>query len=299
VLVTGGAGMLGSAISKRLAATGLEVVATRRSADDRIEGIEGVGWLTTDLTRRHALEGAGPFDVVVHTAAALPRSHADSTVEAALNRQIDERVLAAARVWAAAVIYMSSTAVYGSVTPPLTGMGEDQPLHPPGAYAAQKVLSEVAGRRQAEMTGRPFTALRISAPYAPGQRSATVLRAFVERAVRGESLLYWGTGARQQSFVHAGDVASACEAALGHRGGTFNITGIRAVTMRELAEIVARAGGLPLSAVQPSGQPDPDEDVRVAYRIERARELLGWKPVISLQQGVDKWIDRARMMPPA
>jgi len=299
VLVTGGAGMLGSTIAKRLAASGLEVVATHRSVDDRIAGLEGLEWLRTDLTRADGLEGAGPFDVVVHTAAVLPRSHADSSAEAALNHQIDERVLAAARVRAAAIIYTSGTAVYGSVAPPAAGMGEDQPLRSPGAYVAQKVSTEEAGRRQAEATGRPFTALRISAPYAPGQRSATVLRAFIERAVRGEPLLYWGTGARQQDFVHAEDVARACEAALGHRGGTFNIAGGRAVTMRELAEIVARAGGLPLSAVQASGQCDPGEDVRVAYRIERAEQLLGWKPAISLEQGVGEWIDRARVTRPA
>lgn len=296
VLVTGGAGTLGSAAARRLAAAGLEVVATRRGADDRGEG--EMEWLITDLTRPDALEGTGPFDIVVHAAAVLPRSHADSTAEATLNRQIDECVLAAAHVWAASVVFLSSTAVYGSVTAPPTGMGEDQPLRPPGAYAAQKVLTEEAGRRQGETTGRPFTALRISAPYAPGQRNRTVLCTFVERAARGEPLLYWGSGKRQQSFVHAEDVARACEAALRHPGGTFNITDSRAVSMRELAEIVARAGGLPLSAVRPSGQPDPGENVRVSYRIDRARELLGWEPAISLQQGVREWIKDLRAIAP-
>jgi nucleoside-diphosphate-sugar epimerase len=156
------------------------------------------------------------------------------------------------------------------------------------------VLSEDAGRRQAQASGLPFTALRVSAPYAPGQQNRTVLRTFVERAARGESLLYWGTGARQQSFVHADDVAGACAAALGGRGGTFNIADPHTVTMRELAEIVAQAAGLSPSAVQPAGQPDPGEDVRVAYRVDRARELLGWAPEITLQEGIAGWIERLR-----
>lgn len=291
MLVTGGAGTLGSAIAKLLAANGVHVVATRRRADARIDGTE---WITTDLSRPRALEGSGPFDVVVHAAAELPHSHADSSAEAAVNRQIDACVFDAARGWAAALIYISSTAVYGFVTPPREGIDEDQPLHPPGPYAAEKASAEEAGREQAATTGRAFTALRVNAPYAPGQRSTTVLRTFIERAVREEPLLYWGTAAREQSFVHAVDVARACEAALRCRGGTFNITDSRVVTMRELAEIVARASGLPLSAIQPSGKADPGEDRRVAYRIERARELLGWEPRISLEQGVGEWIDLVR-----
>ena len=63
----------------------------------------------------------------------------------------------------------------------------------------------------------------------------TVVRRFVERASRGEALLYWGSGARQQDFIHADDVAGACQAALEHQGGTFNVASGKTVTMRELA----------------------------------------------------------------
>jgi UDP-glucose 4-epimerase len=291
VLVTGAGGTLGGAIARRFAASGLSVVATRRRTGDPITGVE---WLTINLAEKDCLRGAGRFDAVVHAAAELPRSHADSASEAARNREIDELVLAAARDWGAAVVYISTTAVYGPVTPPRGGIDEDQPLAPPGPYAEQKAASEEAGRGLAEITGRPFTALRVNAPYAPTQRSATVLRAFVERAVRGEPLFYWGSGAREQSFIHADDVARACKAALAHRGGTFNIADSRAVSMRELGELVARASGLPLTAVQPAGKPDPGENLRVAYRIERARQVLGWSPAISLEQGVAEWVARVR-----
>jgi len=296
LLVTGGGGLLGGAAARRLSEAGVDVVATRRTAGSTVEG--DLDWLIADLTQPDALRDAGPFDVVVHAAALLPRSHADSDTAATANSQIDGVVLAAAQRWSAAVVYLSSTAVYGSTSAPPNGMGEDQPLRPPGAYAAQKARSEEAGRRQADSTGRPFTALRISAPYGPGQRNRTVLRAFVEQAVSGEPLRYWGHGTRQQSFVHARDVARACELAAGCDGGTFNIAGAHTVTMRELAEIVAVAGGLGLTAVQPSGELDPGEDVRVSYRIDRAREQLGWKPEISLQQGVTEWIRHLRATAP-
>jgi UDP-glucose 4-epimerase len=294
VLVTGAGGMLGGAIARRLSAAGLDVAATRRRPGAEMDGVR---WITTDLARAGALADRGPFDAVVHAAAQIPRSHAESSSDAAVNREMDECVLEAARSWEAAVVYISSAAVYGAPTPPHGGIGEDQPLNPPGPYAEEKARAEEDGRRQAEATGRPFTALRVNAPYAPGQRSDTVLRKFVERASRGEPLLYWGSGAREQSFIHADDVAGACEAALAGDGGIFNITDSRVVTMRELGEIVARASGLPTSAVQPAGQPDPGEELRVGYSIERARELLGWQPMIPLEQGVAQWIAQVRTGP--
>lgn len=291
ILVTGGRGLLGAAAAGHLAADGHELVATQRRPPC---GESKIRWVQADLTRAEALDGLPGFDAIVHTAAVLPSSHTSSDREAEVNRQIDENVFSAAQRWEAAVVFTSSVATYGSGMAPAAGHGELDPLRPPGAYAAEKAWAEDHGHEQAARTGRPFTALRVSAPYGPRQRSVNVLRRFVERAARGEPLLYWGSGSRGQDFVHAEDVARACAAALRSAGGTFNIASGTTVTMRELAELVARAAGMPPSAVQAAGRPDVGEEERVAYCISRAREELGWEPRISLSEGVAAWLARIR-----
>jgi UDP-glucose 4-epimerase len=291
ILVTGGQGLLGAAVAGRLAQAGVEVVATRRRTAKAASGID---WFDADLTRREALIGLQPFDSVVHTAAVLPRTHQNSDAEAAANRQIDEAVFVAAQRWHASIVFTSSVAVYGDALPPPDGLTEDERPQPVGAYAGEKVWAEARGRQLAATEGLHFTSLRVSAPYGPEQRSRTVLRTFVERAVRGETLEYWGSGARQQDFIHADDVAGACEAALGHEGGTFNVASGKAVNMRELAEIVARAADLPMRCVRAAGAPDAGEDRRVAYSIARSRKVLGWEPRISLAEGITAWVSRLR-----
>src|SRR5690348_16217882 len=98
MLVTGGAGMLGSAIASHFATSGGAVVATQRAATGSLEAVE---WITADLTERHALDDVGPFDVIVHAAAEIPHSHADSAAVATANRAIDECILATAARWEA------------------------------------------------------------------------------------------------------------------------------------------------------------------------------------------------------
>jgi nucleoside-diphosphate-sugar epimerase len=269
-------------------------VATQRDTSRASNGIE---WFHADLTVPDALASLEPCDAVVHTAAMLPRSHHASDAEADANRRIDQGVFAAAQRWRASVVFTSSVAVYGGAVPPADGLSEGDPPRPIGAYAAEKVWAEERGRQLAA-EGCVFTSLRVSAPYGPEQRSTTVLRTFVERAARGETLTYWGAGARQQDFIHADDVARACEAALMCEGGTFNVASGKAVTMRELAEVVARAARLPASAVQATGTPDADEDRRVAYSIARGRQALGWEPSISLTGGVSSWLARLRERQP-
>ena len=296
ILVTGGQGLLGGAVARRLAEAGMEVVATHRGGSGAGRGIE---WYRADLLRPDALDGLEPTDAVVHTAAMLPRSHEASDAEADANRRIDEAIFEVAQRWAASVVFTSSVAVYGSTVPPAGGLSEGEASRPLGAYAAEKVWAEERGRELAAAGGSLFTSLRVSAPYGPEQHPMTVLRRFVERASRGEALLYWGSGARHQDFIHADDVAGACQAALEHQGGgTFNVASGETVTMRELAEIVAQAARLPASAVQAAGTPDPGEGTPVAYNITRSREVLGWEPRISLPDGVSSWLARLRKAAP-
>jgi UDP-glucose 4-epimerase len=145
-----------------------------------------------------------------------------------------------------------------------------------------------------EELGVPFTALRLCAPYGPRQSESRVMMVFIQRALRQQPLLYFGSGGREQGFVHVGDIARACVQGLeSGAGGVFNISG-SAVSMKSLALQVAQETGLPPSSVQAAGKPDANEDERGRFSTLAAEAALGWAPRITLAEGLRECIQACR-----
>lgn len=292
VLVTGAGGFLGRRVSERLAREGHEVVAVvRPGCPAAAHGARTVG---LDLLEPGAVRRAlkdGP-EVVAHFAALTPPSFFGPEAERAAeaNRRIDENVFLACEEMGARAVYASGTSVYGQGGSEVRD--ETSPVSPVGPYAAAKLEGERAGERL-RRRGLAFTALRISAPYGPGQRARTVLRLFIERGLQGLPLLYHGTGSRRQDFTHVDDVADAVTRACRLApSGIYNVCAGRPVTMRELAELVVRCLPGCTSRVGPSGREDAQEGAGASYSNERARRELGWRPRVSLEEGVSDWAER-------
>jgi UDP-glucose 4-epimerase len=292
VLVTGGTGLIGRAVCQRLGADGHRVSATWRRRTPDADGV--VQWVRADLTDPYALDVVEESDAIVHCAAALPASLADSGEQAATNRAIDAHVLGRAREWHAAVVYASGTSLYGHREIGEPPFSEADPVRAVGPYLQEKAWAEDLGHQLPEQGGGAFTALRISAPYGPDQTARTVLALFVERALRGEPLRYWGDGTREQDFTYADDVAAACACALHGPGGVFNIAGGMPLSMRELALMVAEVAGTDAGAVMRDGRPDPEEGRSARYDIGAARRTLGWSPRVSLREGLERVVAQRR-----
>jgi UDP-glucose 4-epimerase len=292
VLVTGACGFIGSRVCERLARDGHEVVRIVRPRRGRSSSPGGGPDLGLDLLRPGSLQSAlkDAPDVVAHLAAVIPSSFVGPEAERAAqaNRRMDENVFQACEALGVGAVYASSSSVYG-----LGGTevrSETSPTFPVGPYAAAKLRAERTGERMLARRGLPFTALRINAPYGPGQRTRTVIRLFIERGLKGLPLLYHGTGSRQQDFTHVDDVADAvCRACRAGRGGLYNISSGSPVTMRRLAELVVRCLPGCASRVGPSGEEDAQEGAGASYSIERAARLLGWQPRVSLEDGIRDW----------
>jgi UDP-glucose 4-epimerase len=207
----------------------------------------------------------------------------DEAEVARINRALDDWRLGEALDRRLPVVYAStSNARRDAETPQV----ETDQLEPAGPYKAEKLKTESTWGQAFDAAALPFCALRITAPYGPGQKVRTVLQLFLERALAGEPLKYFGTGNREQDFVAAGDVAAAVLAALevgAH--GSYNIAGGRAITMRDLAETVVRVTRSS-SQVLPAGQPDPQEGQRMRISIDKARRDLRWRPRVQLEQGI-------------
>jgi UDP-glucose 4-epimerase len=166
---------------------------------------------------------------------------------------------------------------------------------PVGPYVAQKVQSEKFGQALLLNNGINFISLRISAPYGPGQKSRTVLNIFIERALKGLALLYHGTGSRQQTFTHIDDVVHAFDRAIeSGASGIFNIAGSEFVTVKQLADLVVSIIPNCASEVRPSEIKDPQEGATAMFSITKARQILGWRPTVSLKTGLTSCIQGKR-----
>ena len=288
VLVTGAAGLLGGAVCRALEARGARFTALGHNVEPPFPSTR-----RADLTQPGALDGIDDVDAVVHAAAALPPSFEAGAEAAAVNRSIDGNVLLAAERFGARVVYASGAALYA----PGSGAALDEcaPLEPRGPYLAQKAESERRGAAWSARTGLPFTALRVSAPYGLGQRARTVIQVFIERAVAGDDLEYFGSGGREQDFTWADDAAQAFVRALEGPPGSYNVASGSPVSIRALAALVAEVAGLGDAAVRPAGRPDPQEGALARYDVTAARDRLGWTPSTTLRRGVESLLtERAR-----
>jgi UDP-glucose 4-epimerase len=291
VLVTGGSGFIGSHVLDQLLAAGHEP----RNYDLRpspyhngsIEHVQG------DIVDARALEQAlDGCDAVLHLAAVsdVNKVLADPALAEVVNAGGTRVVLEAARVKGVAhVVYASTVWVYGNSN----GHGivdEDEPLKLPGhLYTATKLAGEMYCSSYASLYGLEPKIVRFGIPYGPRARPATVLAAFVSRAIRGEPITIAGDGSQSRRFVYVEDLASGVVAALesGAADRVYNLVGSESTTVREIAETVTRVvRDVPI--VYSEGRPGDLLGAEVSG--ERARQELGWEARTSFEEGVERYV---------
>lgn len=292
VLVTGAAGLIGSAVLRKLHDRAVPVVAVVR--DRRAEACSAS--FPIDLESPDAsmlLDAAFPrLSGIIHCAASFPAvdSGADAESCAARNLRIDANVAALARAKRVRLVYCSSVSVYGN-SEPGKQVSENVQLRPDGPYA----LSKVAGELAVAAALNSFALLRITSPYGLPLRRRTVLGTFVERALAGKDVGYFGPGDRRQDFIHADDVAAACVAALLQVdfSGAVNICSGTETSMKVLAEMIIRLARTS-SIARSVNEVDPQAGRRALFDRTLALHALGWEPSISMERGVAEIIEAMR-----
>ncbi len=290
VLVTGGAGFIGSHVVDTLLADGWRVtVVDDLSGGERANVAPDATFITCDITAPEldAVFAAQAFDAVVHCAAqtSVPRSVADPAFDRHVNLVGTENVLACAKETGVrrVVFFSSGGAVYGDTETRATEETLPAPLSPYGAH-------KLAAESYVALSGLEYAILRPANVYGPRQRShggtdGAVIAVFMERIARGLPIVINGDGEQVRDFVYVADVAAAVRAALTwDRSGVWNIASGTDTTINRLAAMVGDALGVaPIIEYGPARA----GDVRISrLSIEKIVRQGLWRPEYTLAQGL-------------
>lgn len=298
ILVTGGAGFIGSHIAEELEdAVVLDDMSTaNRHSRGFVEesGPRLVKGSVTDLKLlKELLEGV---ETVYHQAAipSVPRSVKDPLTTNRVNVGGTLTLLkACADSGVKSIVYASSSSVYGDT--PTLPKAETMKPDPKSPYAVSKLAGEHYMRVFSELHGLNAASLRYFNVYGPRQdphsQYAAVVPKFVTAALSGKPLTVYGDGSQTRDFTFVKDVVAANRKAAG-RTGVYNIAGGRQITIQELAEKILELTG---SESEIRHLPEREGDIKHSLAdVSKAGKELGWKPETSLEEGLRSCVDYYR-----
>ena len=298
-LVTGGAGFIGSHLTRSLLAEGRRVTVLDNLSVGRREVVpDGARFVHGDVRDEAAIADAlAGVDCVFHLAAQV-------TIRGSFDRfheDLDTNVMGTARLLKAVdqtqvkwFTLASSMAIYADADSPRP-IGESHPKRPLSPYGVGKLAAEDVSQQILEARGIPFTATRFFNTYGPGQTYTPyvgVLTIFITRLLRGESITVFGDGEQQRDFIHVEDIVAGTKATPGRSPGRYNLGTGRGTSLNELAAMV-------LAKLAPDQKPKHAEaqagELRFSVAdIGAARRALGFSPTRSLQHDLDDVIEWVR-----
>lgn len=294
VLVTGGAGFIGSHTVDLLVSLGMHVAVVDNLSSGRRECVHPAAeFYQVDVASaglRSVIRRFHPTHVM-HLAAqtsaplSMQRPALDARVNAVGTLNVLECCAEQGRREGRPpkVLVACSAAIYGE--PRYFPVDEAHPRHPQSFYGLHKSLILDYLRLWQTHHETPYTALVYANVYGPHQPSGTVLSRFMEAATtNGEPVIY-GDGLQTRDFVFVGDVARANHLALDRAAGDIiNISSGLEVSINELCRIVSRVTGRRLQPVYAPGR--PGDISRSVLSCGKALQTLGWQPAIPLEEGV-------------
>lgn len=300
VVVTGGAGFIGSHLTEELARRGYRVITLDDLSTGKVKNIEALldienvefikGSITDSPLLRELFHGV---NYVFHQAAlpSVPRSIENPQASHEVNVSGTLNVLLAARENSVKkVIYASSSSVYGDI--PTLPKREDMVPNPLSPYAVTKLAGEYYCQVFHQVYGLPTVCLRYFNVYGPRQdpnsQYAAVIPSFIKRALEGDSPIIFGDGEQTRDFTFIKDTVEAnILAAESDACGLFNIAQGESITINELAKLIITIVGKNMEPVHQEPRPG---DIRHSLAdISRAR-AFGYEPRYSLEKGLRETI---------
>jgi UDP-glucose 4-epimerase len=294
-LVTGGAGFIGSHLTRALLASGRRVTVIDNLSVGRRDVVpDGARFVQGDIRDERAVADAlQGVDCVFHLAAQV-------TIRGSFDRfyeDLDTNVMGTARLLKAVdpavvkwFVLASSMAVYADADAPRP-IDENHPARPLSPYGYGKLAAEGVARQILEGRGIPFSAVRFFNTFGPGQTYTPyvgVITIFVTRLLRGEAPTIFGDGAQQRDFVHVDDIVAGTMAAPGREPGTYNLGTGRGTSLNDLAALLVNRINPALIAHH---APAPAGELRYSIAdIGAARQALGYAPTRTIESELDRTI---------
>jgi len=303
-LVTGGAGFLGSHLTDRLLAEGHKVIAVDNLITGSTENIDHLAgnndydFIKHDVTKY--LFVPGQVDFIFHFASpASPMDYLELPIQTLKVGALGtHNALGLAKEKGATMLIASTSEVYGD---PLIHpqkekyWGNVNPIGPRGVYDEAKRFAEAITMAYHRYHGVDTRIVRIFNTYGPRMRlrDGRVVPAFIGQALAGEPLTVFGDGSQTRSFCFVSDLVEGIFRLSQHdTHEPVNIGNPNEMTIRQFAEkIIEKIGGNSIIDFKPL----PEDDPKVRQPdITRAREVLGWEPVVSFDEGIEATIDYFR-----
>ena len=302
MLITGGAGFIGSHLAERLVALGAKVRLLDDFTTGRRQNLSALahqvellqGSLTDMATVRKAVAG---MDVVFHQGA-LP-SVARSVEDPLTTHQVNATgtlllLLAAREAKVKRVVFASSSSVYGDT--PTLPKREEMPPNPQSPYALSKLIGEQFCRLFWRLYGLETVSLRYFNIFGPRQdptsQYAAVIPRFITKLLRGERPTIYGDGEQTRDFTFVDNCVQAnllAATAEGVAGEVFNVGAGKQTSVNELFRLIRSLIGI--NNIEPLYAPPRPGDVRHSLAdITKARERLGYEPSVSLEEGLERTI---------
>ncbi len=306
VLVTGGAGFLGSHLCDRLLALGHEVVAMDNLVTGNLRNIAHLSqeprfrFVRHDVTQFIMIEG--PLDGVLHFASpASPIDYLELPIQTLKVGSLGtHNALGLAMAKKARFLLASTSEVYGDplVHPqPETYWGNVNPIGPRGVYDEAKRFAEAMTMAYRRAHGVDTRIVRIFNTYGERMRprDGRVVPALIGQALAGEPMTVFGDGSQTRSFCYVSDLIEGIyRLFLSGEADPVNIGNPSELSVLDFARTIQRLTGTRSQIVF---KPLPVDDPRVRQPdISRARRLLGWEPKVKLEEGLSKTIEYFRQL---
>jgi len=312
ILLTGGAGFIGSHLSEKLLSLGHRLTSIDNfdnfySSDTKKKNLEGslihqnFRFLELDIRNYRNLNEQlnDSFDIIIHLAAKAgvlpsiqnPLEYTETNIigtqnllEFARTKNINK------------FIFGSSSSVYG-INQNIPWTENDNVLIPISPYAATKLSSELLGKVYSTLFNIQFIALRFFTVYGPRQRPDLAIHKFTKLILEGESIPFYGDGLSQRDYTYIEDIVKGIVGAIEYEDSIFEIINLGNNNPVTLIELVNTIESIVNKKANINRKPNQTGDIPVTYaNIEKAKKLLSYKPTRNLRDGISSFYEWFKTM---